>query len=123
MNKLPNWIFANKFPAVYDFESLTVIDQTARLYGTVNGLIEEFNKTVELLKTYAEQETESREEFELKITKVIMEFMCDWNEKIGDLNTIVVTAINEAIQSGKITVSVAYDPDTEALNIVAGGEM
>ena len=121
MNTLPKWALANPFPALHDFESLTVIDQTARIYGAINQLIEEWNKMIEQLSGFEKSETESREEFELKITKVIMEFMCSWNQKTEDLERFAETVINEAIESGRITIREVYDPETESLNMVVGG--
>lgn len=122
MNTLPKWVLANPFPAIHDFESLTVIDQTARIYGAMNQLIEEWNKMIDQLSGFEKSETESREEFELKITKVIMEFMCSWNQKTADLEKFAETIINEAIAAGKITITEVYDPESESLNMVVGGE-
>ena len=57
ISKLPKWCLVNKFPAFYDFESLTVTEQTARLYGKVAELIESYNKYVEEInKTIGEYE-------------------------------------------------------------------
>lgn len=123
MNTLPKWLLANPFPALHDFESLTVIDQTARIYGAMNQLIEEWNKMIEQLSGFEKSETESREEFELKITKVIREFMCSWNQKTADLEKFAETIINEAIAAGKLTITEVYDPETESLNMIIGGEV
>lgn len=122
MNQLPKWVLANPFPALHDFESLTVIDQTARIHGAMNQLIEEYNKMVEQLAAFEKSEQESREDFELKLTKVIREFMCSWEQKTADLELFAETIINEAIQAGKITITEVYDPETESLNMVVGGE-
>ena len=122
MNTLPKWVLANPFPAIHDFESLTVLDQTARIYGAMNELIKEYNKMIEQLSNFTKSEQESREEFELKITKVIREFMCSWEQKTADLAQFAETIINEAIQEGRITITEVYDPDTESLNMVIGGE-
>lgn len=121
MNTLPKWVLANPFPAIHDFESLTAIDQTARIYGAMNQMIDEWNKMIEQLSDFEKSETESREDFELKITKVIREFICSWNQKTEDLEKLAEKIINEAIQDGKITITEEYDPETESLNIVAGG--
>lgn len=123
MNTLPKWVLANPFPAIHDFESLTVIDQTARIYGAMNQLINEWNKMIEQLSGFEKSETESREEFELKITKVIMEFMCSWNQKTADLEEFARATINEAILNGRITITEVYNPDTESLDLVIGGEV
>lgn len=123
MNTLPKWVLANPIPAIHDFESLTVLEQTARIYGAMNQLINEWNKMIEQLSGFEKSETESREEFELKITKVIREFMCSWNQKTEDLERFAESIINEAIQAGKITITEVYDPETESLNMVVGGEV
>lgn len=122
MNNLPNWVLTNRFPAIHDFESLTVIEQTARLYGAMNSLIDEWNKMIEQLSDFEKSEKESREEFELKITKVIKEFMCCWNEKTADVEKFAETIINNAIQAGRITVQEVYDPESESLDLIVGGE-
>lgn len=127
MNVLPKWVLANHFPAIHDFESLTVLEQTARIYGAMNALIEEYNKFADSvnnqLSTFTESEEEARKEFELQITKVIREFMCCWEQKTADLNETAKTLFNEAIQAGKITIAEVYDPETESLNMVVGGEV
>lgn len=123
MQSLPKWVIANPFPALHDFESLTVIDQTARIYGAMNQLIEEWNKMIDQLSEFEKSETASREEFELNMTKVIREFMCSWEQKTADLQEFAKTILNEAIQAGTITISEMYDPETESLNLVVGGEV
>lgn len=123
MQVLPKWIIANPFPALHDFESLTVLDQTARIYGAMNQLIDEWNKMIEQLSGFEKSETESREEFELKITKVIREFICSWEQKTNDIQEFTRTVINEAIQAGELKITEVYDPETESLNMVIGGEV
>lgn len=43
---LAPWLIMNQFPAFYDLESLTAIEQTAKLYGAVRDLIETYNRFV-----------------------------------------------------------------------------
>ena len=123
MQVLPKWIIANPFPALHDFESLTVLDQTARIYGAMNQLIDEWNKMIQQLSDFERAETESREEFELNMTKVIREFMCSLGQKTADLQEYAQTVINEALQAGTITISESYDPETESLYLTIGGEV
>jgi hypothetical protein len=123
MIQLPKWLPENPFPAIHDFESLTAIEQTARINGAMNQLICEYNKMLEYLAASEESEQESREEFELKITKVIREFMCSWEQKTADIERFAETIINEAIQTGKITITEVYDPETESLDLIVGGEV
>ena len=122
MNALPKWVLANPFPAIHDFESLTVIEQTARIYGAMNSLIEEYNKfadTVnEHLSTFTESEQKSREEFEQEITKVMREFVCRMEKHwVVNMETTARDIINEAIEAGRMLI---YDPDTESLNLTGG---
>lgn len=127
MQALPKWILANPFPAIHDFESLTVLEQTARIYGAMNALIDEYNKFADTvndqLSAFEETEEEARKEFELQITKVIREFMCSWDQKTTDLKEFATLIINEAIKAGTVTITEVYDPETESLNMIIGGEV
>lgn len=127
MNALPKWALANPFPAIHDFESLSVIEQTARIYGAMNALITEYNNFADTvnkqLSGFTGSEHEAREDFEQKITKVIREFMCSWEQKKYDMDDVIRELVNEAIASGRITIAEAYDPETESLNMVVGGEV
>lgn len=125
MNLLPKWALVNPFPAIHDFESLTVIDQTARIYGAMNGLINEYNAFADQvnkhLSSFTGTEQKSREEFEEKITKVMREFMCSMEKYLKiNLEDTATTLINEAIEDGRILVQ-RYDPETESLNIALTG--
>lgn len=124
MNSLPKWVIANPFPAIHDFESLTVLEQVARVYGAVNELISEYNKTVEQLAQYEQQETKAREDFELKITKVMNEFMCCMENYLKtNLEETAKEELLELINAGIFTVDLVYDEETEALtmSIITGG--
>lgn len=128
MRALPKWVLANPFPAIHDFESLTVLEQTARIYGAMNTLIEEYNKFADTvndqLSTFTESEKDSREEFETNITKVIMEFRCSMEQYLKlNLTDTAQTLLNEAIKAGSITVIESYDEANESLNMILGGEV
>lgn len=121
MNRLPNWNVPVHSPTNWDFHSATVLEQTARIYDTINQLIDEYNRLVQACSDFSESEQESREDFELKLTKVIREFICSWEQKTTDLETFAETIINEAIQNGKISITEHYNPETESLSLVVGG--
>ena len=123
MNLLPEWVLPPTLPAVYDCESSTALEMVSKLYGAVNELITEYNKTVEQLNGFQEEEKAAREEFELKITKVIRQFICDIERKFVDLDGLAKTLINDAIVAGNLAIAVDYDQETESLNIVTGGEL
>ena len=122
MLKLPIWNIPATNPVRFDIESLTPLEVSARLYDAVNQLITEYNNTVGHISEFEKTEQECREEFETKLTKVVMEFMCSWEQKTEDLTMFAETIINEAIQAGTITITEVYDPDTESLNMGVGGE-
>ena len=123
MNLLPKWVLPPTLPSVYDCESFTALEMVSKLYGAVNELITEYNKTVEQLNGFQEEEKAAREDFELKLTKVVKQFICETERKFTDLESTAANIVNEAIQAGRITIKEVYDPETESLNIVAGGEL
>ena len=124
MQRLPNWVLANPFPAIHDFESLTVLDQTARIYGAMNKLIEEYNNFVDEANKFAASQQQARSEFELRITKVMNEFMCSTEQYMKqNLESTAEKLLNEATAAGAVTVTEVYDPVTESLNMVIGGEV
>lgn len=120
MNQLPKWVLANPFPAIHDFESLTVIDQTARIYGAMNTLINEYNRFADAvnkqLSSFTESEEEKRKAFEESITKVMHQFRCDMNQYLAvNLEETAARILTSAINSGRI--DFAYDPETESLDV------
>ena len=123
MNLLPKWVLPPTLPSIYDYESFTALEMVSKLYGAVNELITEYNKTVEQLNGFQAEEKAAREEFELKITKVIREFICSWEQETADLEEFAKRVINEAIQAGDITLMETYDPETETLKFVMVGEV
>lgn len=62
MNKLPHWSITNRYPAFYDTESATAIEQTAKIYGAMNSLIDEYNSFIDDLNKHQEEfKTETNE--------------------------------------------------------------
>lgn len=122
MNRLPPWNIPPTSPSSFDIHSATALEQTARIYEAMNQLIDEWGNMMKSIADFEKSEMESREEFETNITKVIREFMCSWNQKTEDLERFAETIINAAIQEGRIKITEVYDPETESLNMVIGGE-
>lgn len=126
MNTLPKWVLANPIPAIHDFESLTVLEQTARIYGAMNSLIVEYNTFADqvnkAVSEFTGTEENSRKEFENLITKVMREFQCSIEKHLVlNLDTTAAEYLNSAINEGRITLE--YDPETENLNFnITGGE-
>ncbi len=69
---LPHWAIINGFPSFYDTESLTAIEQTARLYGKVKELIETYNRYVtEMNGELTELETQVQKDLACAIRTII----------------------------------------------------
>lgn len=71
ITKLPHWALLNKFPAFNDLESLTALEQTSRIYGKINELIENYNKfATDINKLIEEYDVESDSEVKEFIARV-----------------------------------------------------
>lgn len=98
MERLPFWVLNHKFPSTFDSESKTVIEQTARVYGAMQTLIDEYNAFVQATNT-------SIEAFEKGVQDSICEFKtgitCLLENYIKSIDQKVNEAINNmAISSG-----------------------
>lgn len=133
MRLLPHWVLSDKFPAFYDSESATAIEQTAKLYAAVNELIAEYNKFVDGVNLQIKEFIDSshkdfetftvgiRQEFqdfidvvELKIKaqdKEISDRLSQQDEDIANaisymksnLHSSIVSIINEMRENGELT--------------------
>lgn len=134
MQKLPAWVVANKYPAFFDLESNTAIEQTARLYGAVNTLIENYNTFISVVEEeitiMVEQYALDNETHEVAVRQIMQDFFDGvetslelQNSKIEAIENSFVDnlekTVTKAINDGKITVKVAYNEETEEVNIVA----
>lgn len=137
---LPHWKLTDNHPAFYDTESGSAIEQTAKVYGAMRTLIEEYNKFADNLNKALESfELETKEEqdcFKKCVTELIenyiksIDIMIDKQDLKIDkaiqymTDNIVSTTtelLNEAIEAGQITIVQTYDPETEALNMTTTG--
>lgn len=134
---LPNWRIPDTSPAFYETESATAIEQTAKLYGKVNEMINAYNEFVGNVETLIEEfetsVTTDMETFKVGIRQEFQDFIDVVNLAIGNQNTeiseaidymetnLVQTAsnvINQNIREGNITFETVYDPDTENLTLI-----
>lgn len=94
---LPKWALTNKLPAYYDWESLTAVDQTARLYATIQGLIEDYNKFADEINKAIEElingVNSDQECFEKRMTKVIHDYLDYLDTKIKNQDKVVADAV------------------------------
>lgn len=96
--KLPKWVLVNKFPAFNDLESLTAIEQTARIYGKINELIESYNK-------YVEEINKTINDFEEEKTADINAFI----ERITCLSSNYINTIDIKIAHQDRQIAEIYD--------------
>lgn len=80
MQPLPKWVLTNPLPGVYDTESGTAADMTAKVYKAMAELIEEYNAFADAanaaMESFTGSETEARAAFEEKIIALYREFQC-----------------------------------------------
>lgn len=100
--KLPKWILTNKFPAFHDVESLTAIEQTARVYGKINELIDNYNSFAEninkTLEEYARADQEEEEAFKNGLRQEFQDFINVVDLQIRDLEQYVKVNLNSEIR-------------------------
>lgn len=120
MRLLPKWCITDKHPAFYDMESATAIEQTAKLYGAMRELIEDYNKFVdEINAAWTEYKTEGAEDYDVfqrKMEQLYSDFVKVIEMKyqsqdmaiqdavtkiISELPAQLETMINEMYQSGE----------------------
>ena len=75
MKRLPHWCITDTFPALYDTESATVIEMSAKVYGAMNELIDDYNAFVDRINEEIEAfETSSEKNYELFTVSMRQEF-------------------------------------------------
>ena len=75
MVKLPKWVVPDTFPALFDTDSATCIEMTAKLYGAMNELIDDYNAFVDRINEEIEAfETLTEKNYELFAISLRQEF-------------------------------------------------
>lgn len=91
VNVLPRWVLPDTLPSVYDTESGTCIEMTAKVYGATRELQEKYNSFIEEIETkineYLEQRTIDYDTFTADINKIVHNYikMLDEKVKLQDL--------------------------------------
>lgn len=143
---LPHWVLTDLQPAFYDVESGTTLQQTAKMYGKVQELIDLYNEFVtkvnKYIKDFEDGIIADFEEFRNCIIKVMNDYIETIDTKINLQDTKINDAIeymkdnivsttselfSQALQDGDIRASLieTYDPTTEELTLsiqAEGGE-
>lgn len=105
MNKLPKWVIPSKYPALYDLESATVIEMTAKLYGSMNTLIDEYNNYISTLnKDLNSFETEllnANECFKKLMTEFVNNFIQCVDTKIDKQNADIAGALDDVVKTAE----------------------
>ena len=130
IENLPNWCLVNKNPAFYDTESATVLEETSKIYGKMQELVNDYNAFANEVNTkiseFITSTNEDQECFKTEITKIMEDYISMIDEKIKRLDYEVTSQLNElinkAIEEGKLVITTNYDETNENLNIVGGVE-
>lgn len=131
MVNLPKWVVTDKFPALYDMESATAIEMVAKLYGSMQTLISEYNEYVSTLNkdidTFESELTTANECFKSTMEMFVNNFIACVDVKIDKQNAEIAGAIDEiirtaesvteqAIANGKVLKDATARESVEALN-------
>lgn len=143
VNLLPVWCIADKYPAFYDTESATAIEQTAKLHGAMRTLQTEYNEMVTnvnaTITAFINDVNADQEEFENHINKIVHDYIAMLDEKIkmqdsviedsiiyikNNLSVAVEELLNKLVQTGElknIITTYEYDSASEKLILKMGG--
>lgn len=126
MQRLPHWVIPDNFPLKFDCESSTAIEQTARLYGAIQTLIDEHNafiKTVnESVDTLEQEIVNENVVFSMALRQEFQDFIDVVNLQVEKLEQYVTnnlqTAINDLFKTGALNVGVQYNIEDESLTLI-----
>lgn len=95
---LPHWVLTDLQPAFYDVESGTTLQQTAKMYGKMQELIDLYNEFVtkvnKYIKDFEDGIITDFEEFRNCIIKVMNDYIETIDTKINLQDTKIEDAIN-----------------------------
>lgn len=137
LKPLPIWVMNEKHPAFFDSESMTTIEQTARVYGKMQELVESYNSFANeinaTINDWNNNIISNYNDFKTEIEKITENFIKCVDLKINDqdkqirkaidymkinLDKTVIDEVSKSIASGTLTVDLSYLPDEENLNLV-----
>lgn len=138
MKLLPNWLLLHRHPALFDTESKTVLEQTAKVYGAMQELIKEHNDFITNAdKTLGDFKVETAKEFEefkscmqkimhdhihsidLKMDKIKTDMETEFGS-IPGINFRLETIEKDIVDIKTGVAALQYNEQTEELNIVTG---
>ena len=125
MQLLPKWALVSPFPSLYDFESLTATQQTARVYGAMNEMIREYNSFVDQINKEIENFTGSGEQEITNFKQSIEQrLICKFNDidaKLAGIKTNIVSYTNDYLAKIPTQLPVATTADNGKIMMVSGG--
>ena len=82
---LPKWVLTGTNPAFYDMDSATATEQTAKIYGKMKELVEDYNKFSEELHNaitnLVNGTTEDIEKFKTDLNKIVHDYIAMLDNK------------------------------------------
>lgn len=108
MIRLPKWVLTNPRPSIYDSESATAIEMTAKLYGAMSELVDEYN-------LFTDKVNAEIEKFEKSTDADIELFKVSIRQEFEDFIGVVEMKLNE--QDKDIADAVQYLQDNLTTSI------
>ena len=113
MLQLPIWNLTDKLPAFYDLESGTAIEQTAKVYGAMRTLIDEYNEfATNINKEIAKFEASTDMDIDIFKTEIRQEFQ-DFidivNLKLMDIQTECENIVEWQEEQEKIVIETTQE--------------
>lgn len=124
MRLLPKWALLETPSVIYDFESVTAIQQTARVYGAMNQMITEYNNFAEAInKEIAEFVGSSETEisnFKESIEKRILCKFKDMDATFAKIKTDIISYTNEYLEKVRGLPVVSESDNNKFAQVVNG---
>ena len=112
---LPKWVLTNEYPAFYDTESVTAIEMVAKLYGSMEELITDYNDFIDGINE-AIQDFESGIITDFNDFKELIQAMVDdYIETIDTKIELQDTTIENAITNQNTRIENAITNQDEAI--------
>ena len=140
---LPKWAYSDLLPAFHDVESGTAIQQTAKLYAVIKGLVDDYNKFAEevniTIEKYMTDVNIDQEKFKEEITKLVHDYIITIDTKIAhqdrviqesivyikeNISEVLVKYLNELTESGElknVITTYEYNESNKSLVFKLGG--
>ena len=103
IENLPNWCLVNKNPSFYDTESATVLEETAKVYGKMQELINDYesfaNEVNNKITEFTTSTNEDQECFKAEITKILENYIKSIDMKVDELTSYLKDNLTQTIET------------------------